>query len=83
MLISKYFIPLTGHDAINLEQEMRNGPLMTSLKTKDSESGFYLFLKGLEPKMLISKDFIPFAGHDAINLEQEMAKCATHDILEN
>ena len=46
MLIGKDFIPLAGHDAINLEQEMRNGPHMTSLKTKDSESGFNLLFKG-------------------------------------
>ena len=51
---------------------MRNVPRMKSLKTKDSESSFKLFLKGLDPKMLIRKYFIPFAGHDAINLEQEM-----------
>ena len=37
MLISKDFIPFAGHDAIDLEQEMRNRPHMKSLKTKDSE----------------------------------------------
>ena len=36
MLISKDFIQFAGHDAINLEQKMRNGPPMKSLKTKDS-----------------------------------------------
>ena len=70
MLISKDFIPFTDHDAINLEQEMRNGPHIKSLKTKAFESDFNLFFEGLNPKMLISKDFIQFAGHDAINLKQ-------------
>ena len=46
IIISKVFIPFAGHDAINLEQEMRNGSLMKTLKTKDSESGYNLFFKG-------------------------------------
>ena len=50
MLISKDFILLSGHGAINLEQEMGNGPHMKSLKTEDSESGFNLFFKESEPK---------------------------------
>ena len=50
MLISKDFIPFTGHDAINLEQEMQNRIHMKSLKTRDSESGFNLFFEESKPK---------------------------------